>query len=126
MERIEFLKEPVIYFNENEFVAQISKVVSKDKLLNELSRTLNFPDYFGNNWDALFDCLRDFSWIKEKGIALVHLEIPNISADELKTYTKILDDSIQDWKEGEDHYFKVIFPQESEQFIKKIISNEYT
>lgn len=29
------------------------------KLYSYLSKTLKFPDYFGNNLDALADCLKD-------------------------------------------------------------------
>ncbi|GAA2719114.1 barstar family protein [Actinocorallia aurantiaca] len=28
-------------------------------LFTEAARVLNFPDYFGHNWDAFYDCLRD-------------------------------------------------------------------
>lgn len=26
---------------------------------SEVARVLRFPDYFGRNWDAFYDCLRD-------------------------------------------------------------------
>jgi len=31
----------------------------KDDLMNALAEALKFPDYFGRNWDAVLDCLRD-------------------------------------------------------------------
>lgn len=34
-------------------------VVTKDSVLNALSTAFDFPDYFGHNWDAAFDCLCD-------------------------------------------------------------------
>ncbi|MFR9164902.1 MAG: barstar family protein [Dysgonomonas sp.] len=33
---------------------------------------MRFPNYFGFNWNALLDCLRDFDWIEEKYIILIH------------------------------------------------------
>ena len=50
----------------------------KQELLARISRTLEFPDWFGGNWDALFDCLNDMSWMPAEGYLLV-LE----NADEL-------------------------------------------
>lgn len=34
----------------------------KATLLAELGRALDFPDYYGGNWDALDECLADLSW----------------------------------------------------------------
>lgn len=34
---------------------------SKDDLLRAAAEALRFPDYFGMNWDALLDCLRDLA-----------------------------------------------------------------
>ena len=31
-----------------------------------------FPDYFGNNWDAFEECIRDMSWINAKGYMVVY------------------------------------------------------
>jgi RNAse (barnase) inhibitor barstar len=34
----------------------------KDSLLAAVGRALDFPDYYGGNWDALEECLADLSW----------------------------------------------------------------
>lgn len=30
-----------------------------------------FPDYFGGNWDALDECLRDMQWARATGYVLI-------------------------------------------------------
>ncbi|HRG31735.1 MAG: barstar family protein [Saprospiraceae bacterium] len=40
-------------------------------LFDEFSKVLLFPKYFGNNMDALYDCLLDLSWIEEQDILLI-------------------------------------------------------
>ena len=40
-----------------EVVFDSSHVERLDQLHNELSRSLDFPDYYGANLDALYDCL---------------------------------------------------------------------
>ena len=122
MKRIKFLKAPTSFSNDSEFFAHISKIKGKEELLNNLRIALNFPDYFGFNWDALFDCLRDFHWIDKKGIVLVHDEMPILSDDDFKTYLEILNGAIQDWKKGEDHYFEVIFPEQSKHLVQKVLA----
>ncbi len=42
----------------------------KRAVLNAFARSLQFPDSFGGNWDALADCLQDLSWLPEKGWVL--------------------------------------------------------
>ena len=36
-------------------------ITGKVALLTELAQRLHFPDYFGMNWDAVIDCLRDLA-----------------------------------------------------------------
>lgn len=47
-------------------------IASKQDLMAALSDALEFPDYFGGNWDALSECLRDLgSWHQAAGHAAV-------------------------------------------------------
>jgi hypothetical protein len=46
-------------------------VESKGDLLSALARAMEFPSYFGMNWDALDECLRDLSWRPAKGYILL-------------------------------------------------------
>jgi len=46
-------------------------VRSKADLLSAIAKALNFPEYFGHNWDALDECLRDLEWLSAKGYVLI-------------------------------------------------------
>ena len=108
--------------NINDFIVNINiGVISKNELLNELFITLNFPDYFGFNWDALDECLRDFEWIKEHKIIIVHEDLPKIGCVSLKQYLSVLNHAIEDWKEGEEHKLEVYFPIEVKEQVEKLL-----
>jgi hypothetical protein len=99
------------YFVENgaHTVRITGEICTRPQLFELLYHLLAFPGYFGFNWDALSDCLRDFHWIDEKIIVIVHDELPNIPVAELKIYLDILCDAVIDWKPGEAHSLKVVF-----------------
>jgi len=40
------------------------------QLFDYLAEALGFPDYFGRNWDAVDECLRDLSWVPGTGYVL--------------------------------------------------------
>lgn len=48
-----------------------TKMFDADHALYEFSDALLFPDYFGWNWDALSDCLRDLGWLPADGYLIV-------------------------------------------------------
>jgi RNAse (barnase) inhibitor barstar len=43
----------------------------KSAFLNAIAKALHFPDYFGHNWDALYDCLLDLKPDEGAGTLLV-------------------------------------------------------
>ena len=44
-----------------EIILKASEMKNKDDALKHIAEKLNFPDYFGMNFDALNDCLTDIS-----------------------------------------------------------------
>jgi RNAse (barnase) inhibitor barstar len=43
----------------------------KADFLVHISKAMGFPQWFGGNWDALADCLKDLSWLPAKGWIVV-------------------------------------------------------
>lgn len=46
----------------NVHLANGSSVSSKEQMLAVIAAVMDFPDYFGGNLDALYDCITDLSW----------------------------------------------------------------
>jgi hypothetical protein len=51
--------------------ADLKGTVDKKGLLEKISRALDFPSYFGMNWDALNDCLTDMGWKPAAGYVVL-------------------------------------------------------
>ena len=53
--------------------ADLTGCLDKETFLTRVAAALAFPDWFGRNWDAFFDCLTDLSWLPANGHVLVLL-----------------------------------------------------
>ena len=84
-------------------------IQSVEKLFSILSKDLKFP-YFGRNWDALSDLLRDFWWTDIFQITVVHRDIPALGTVDTRIYLDVLAYCVDDWKPGEDHQLRMVFP----------------
>ena len=71
-------------------------LVDKGRLLTALGRALNFPDYYGNNWDALDECLDDLSW-HDGPLYLLITHAECIPADLREVLTDIFADAARCW-----------------------------
>ncbi len=89
--------EYVTYETNRELAIRIvrgNKMRCLSDLYNELSSALQFPYYFGENWDALDECLTDLEWLHASGYVLAILHARDLLAAEdaiqLETFLHVL------------------------------------
>lgn len=54
-------------------------ISNKAQFLDRIAEVMDFPDYFGKNWDALEDCLTDLAWIEASDLVLIFDRTGNFS-----------------------------------------------
>jgi len=98
------------------------KITIPKELITSLYYSLWFPGYFGFNWDALHDCLRDLEWIPYQKIVLIHRVTPNIPEKDLKIYLSVLRDAVLDLRERKGHELEVFFKKEDQEAIECLLA----
>lgn len=94
-----------------DFVVRIpSGITSKVALLRVLYEEARLPGYFGFNWDALSDCLRDLHWVQSHDVVLLHADVPALPPGVLRTYLEVLAECVTSWRAGGNHSLRVVFP----------------
>jgi hypothetical protein len=79
------------------WVAELPRdIQSVDELFEQLCERLQFPDYFGHNWDAFEECVRDLSWLPPGPVVLRHRDLP-LAGDlaNQRVYLEILRDAVE-------------------------------
>lgn len=83
------------------FEADLAGCHDKAGLLDRLARAMAFPDWFGRNWDAWFDCLTDLGWhAPAPGYVLVlrhALGVHRTAPEALDTALAIVEDAARVW-----------------------------
>lgn len=112
-------------------------IQSKGELLKALARAGQFPEYFGGNWDALLDCLRDFGWVREKQIVIMHYDVPlHANPVDCRIYLEILREAANDWARTagrsevateapafSDHELRVLFPDSERSTVSDMLTS---
>lgn len=74
----------------------------KEQLLNHVATVLRFPNHFGQNWDALEECLTDLEWVDGDGYLIYFDHIDGLLSahpDQFATFVEIVRDAVESWKE---------------------------
>jgi len=85
-------------------VVQGKKCKTPAGVFKEFARALEFPDYFGHNWDALEECLADLEWLPAKGYVVVITDAQSVIPDddeEYETLLEVLSDAGEAWSKGQ-------------------------
>jgi len=90
-------------------VSRISLAGARDKpaLLATVARALDFPDWFGGNWDALEDCLTDLSWLDGEGQVLLIEASSTVAHGDLAIFRDVLASSARHWAARRKPFFAV-------------------
>jgi RNAse (barnase) inhibitor barstar len=83
-------------------------VTDKDGLLRRIAQALEFPKWFGGNWDALEDCLSDLSWQRADGWVILLREFDGVSGDDLGVLVDVLASAAEFWA-GRGKLFFAVF-----------------
>lgn len=74
----------------------------KAGFLERAAAALGFPAWFGDNWDAFYDCLADLSWRPGQGWVLILENVHELrlaAPDVLDTALAIMGDAALAWDE---------------------------
>lgn len=98
-------------------------IETKKQLIDALDANLGFPEYFGGNWDALWDCICDLSWIEPVQVVLIHEDLPmTTDRASLKKYLSMLQDAVAAWKGRTEHELVIVFPEDVEAAVRELLT----
>lgn len=104
-------------FPVNAYVAEVdgSRCRTISSFLAELATAMKFPEYFGGNYNALWDCITDLQWLEEENYVVVVHHSEALLADEAKSerdhLLELFERVRSDWRNvpnypGEEEYRK--------------------
>lgn len=80
----------------------------KAEMLAAIARALDFPQWFGGNWDALEDCLSDLSWSDADGYVVLVEGAAGARAEDLRVLEDVFA-SVASWWAGRERPFFAVF-----------------
>lgn len=85
------------------FRVNLARAGDKEQMLAAIAKALKFPDWFGNNFDALADCLADMGWKRAEGylVLLEHCDgIHGKAEADFLTALQTFEQAADEWREA--------------------------
>ena len=83
------------------------RITGKTSSMRDIAAALGFPAWFGENWDALEDCLTDLSWCAAEGHVLVFEGFEVMSGDDVGILIDVLITAAEFWPGQSKPFFAV-------------------
>jgi hypothetical protein len=84
-----------------------NKMATAARLFDEFAAALQFPYYFGENWDAFDECLRDLEWLEADAYVIVITHAQQVldcePPEELQLFFKLLEATAREWGDPKEH-----------------------
>jgi len=97
-----------VNFEESSFAVRVLRGKKMRQLkccFNEISAAFQFPYYFGENWNAVDECLSDLDWLPAKGYVLLVANTIDILSqekdEELKIFFRVLSSVSVEWTKAQ-------------------------
>lgn len=76
----------------DEYIIDFKDVKNRYDMFEIISTAMDFPDYFGNNWDAFWDCITDMSNLRIKIDVLNFDALKKVSEKDSAIFVELLTD----------------------------------
>ena len=86
----------------NFFYIDGEDIRTEQTFLKKAGEVFGFPDYYGRNWDAFEECIKDFEWYPAEGYLILydHFEVfAAYAPGEFKVVLTIFESAIKYWEE---------------------------
>ena len=90
----------------------VAVIDGESRVIDAIARALDFPQWFGGNWDALEDSLGDLSWRSGSGHILLFRKHP--AGEDLGMLIDILRSTAEYWARRRKPFFAVLVDPQRE------------
>ena len=86
---------------------EVKGISGKQALMKVLGASLSLPGWFGENWDALEDCLTDLSWRGGEGHVIAFEACGTLPREDLVVLIQVLEAAADFWRSRGKPFFAV-------------------
>lgn len=93
----EWARSHGVYFSQ----LQGERISTSHNFMTEIADALSFPSYFGKNWDALDECLRDLEWLPANGYLIFFEKVDTFAITEPHSFAialRVFKWAIEHWE----------------------------